>query len=100
MSGHACHQNGLEADIRYVRNDNIEGPLNLGSQSSLYDRARTVELLWMIASSGAVDLIYVDPAANISATDVPGVVIDPSGVHVDHFHVRLTDPDGPDANNC
>jgi murein endopeptidase len=100
MSGHACHQNGLEVDIRYVRNDGLEAPLNLATQISAYSRALTVELLQRYMDTGMVDVIYVDPAANITPTDVPGVQVDPSGTHADHFHVRLKDPDGPNSNNC
>jgi hypothetical protein len=53
-------------------------------------------------NTGVVDLIYVDPLANITPTDVPGIVVDNGAdkVHKNHFHVRLRDTDGPDSNNC
>jgi hypothetical protein len=34
---HICHQNGLEVDIRYVRNDGQDESLNVRTQPSLYD---------------------------------------------------------------
>ncbi len=29
---HGSHQNGLDVDIRYVRNDGQDGPLDLGTE--------------------------------------------------------------------
>ena len=65
-----------------------------------YSKATTIALLQQFVATNWVELIYVDPASGITAADVPGVVVDQSGVHHDHFHVRITDPDGPDPNNC
>jgi len=100
MSGHSCHQNGLEADIRYVRNDGTEGPLDLSTDSTLYSKTLTVELMQLFVATGLVDLIYVHPDSDIAASDVAGVVQDSSATHINHFHVRLMDPDGADSNNC
>ena len=100
MAGHSCHENGLEVDVRYMRNDATEAPLNLSTQSTYYDKTLTIAVLQAFVDTGVVDLIYVDPAADITSVDVPGVVVDKTGVHVDHFHVRLLDPDGDDSNNC
>ena len=52
--------------------------------------------------SGVVDHVRLDPAAQISQSDLPGitVIIDTMGGHADHFHIQLKDPDGPDSNNC
>jgi hypothetical protein len=100
MSGHACHQNGLEADIRYVR-DTGEGPLDLTEPNlPTYSKAKAIELMQLFVNSGLVDLIYVHPNSGITSNDVPGVVVDNSSTHRDHFHVRLRDPDGSDSNNC
>lgn len=99
---HSSHQNGLDADIRYVRNDGQEIGLDLQSQPSAYSRQLTIELLTLLAASGQVTEVFVDPAAQITQGDVPGttIVVDPSGEHINHFHIRLIDPDGGDSNVC
>ncbi len=99
MTGHSCHRNGLDADIRYVRTSG-EGPLNLSTDLTGYDKAKTIELMNLLVASNMVDIIYVDPASGITPADIPNVVVDSSGTHIDHFHVRLKDPDGDDLNNC
>lgn len=102
FTGHASHQNGLDADIRYVLNDGVEAGLDLQTQSAAYSRQLTIELLNLLAASGQVEKVFVDPAAQITQSDVPGttVVVDSSGTHVNHFHVRIIDPDGDDSNVC
>lgn len=100
---HSSHQNGLDVDLRYVRNDGTEGPLNLSSQYSSYSRTLTIELLRFFADTlGRAQKVFVDPNSGITSADVPGleVVVDTSGEHVDHMHLRIYDPDGPDTNNC
>lgn len=51
---------------------------------------------------GCIDHIYVSPCAGITSADLPGVQVipDPNGVHDNHFHVGICDPDGPDSNSC
>ncbi len=89
---HSCHQNGLEADFRYVRNDGQEIGLNIaGSDSIYYDVDATVDLMNFLIDNANVTIIYVD-------TVHAGIVVsDPirhlSG-HQDHFHVLILDPDG------
>jgi murein endopeptidase len=102
FQGHSCHQNGTEADIRYVRNDGQDSGLDLSVQPGLFSKALTIELMNLFAQSGLVDTIFVDPASGITSADVPGVTIsyDYSGVHINHFHVRMYDPDGDDTNFC
>lgn len=99
---HDNHQNGLDVDVRYIRNDGIEAGLNLSGNTDAYSRELTLELIRYWVATGEVDQVYVDPAAGISSTDISGatLIIDNSGGHVDHFHIRLRDPDGPDSNNC
>ncbi len=99
---HNCHQNGRDADIRYLRADAQDLPLDLTTDPSAYSRELTLELLNMIAATGVVSEIIVDPAASISPSDVGGttIVIDNSGEHRNHFHVEIDDPDGDDANQC
>lgn len=99
------HQNGLNIDMRYVRNDAKALSLNLLTQASLYDKALTVELLNLWVSTGRVQSIRLHPASQITASDVSGVTLtfdDPnqSPVHHNHIHLQLIDEDGPDSNNC
>jgi hypothetical protein len=99
------HQNGLNIDMRYVRNDAQASSLDLLTQFSLYDKALTVELLNLWISTGRVQSIIVHPASQITAGDVPGatlIVETPSSnpVHHNHIHLQLIDEDGPDSNNC
>lgn len=107
---HIEHQNGLDFDVRYVGKEvtpgnNYEGPINLMDAYDLtnrYDRARTIELLNLLAVNASLYRIIVDPNAGISSVDVPNtrIDIDTTGGHRHHFHVSLNDPDGPDTNNC
>ncbi len=88
---HKCHQNGLEVDIRYVRNDGNEGGLNVYTQPSLYDQSATVKLMNFLCWNGDVVEIVVSRYAFVG-----GEVIteDTTTGHDDHFHVRIEDPDG------
>ncbi|MBH0178741.1 MAG: hypothetical protein HP491_12960 [Nitrospira sp.] len=101
---HDEHQNGLDFDVRYVRNDGKDLGLDLSvpNQKKLYSKVLTLELLRLFAANGSLSRIIVDPNAGILSADVPGVTIlvDKKGTHRDHFHVSLVDPDGPDSNNC
>ena len=42
---HICHQNGCEVDVRYIRNDGQEIPLNIKTDSLHYDIDKTVVLI-------------------------------------------------------
>jgi hypothetical protein len=106
---HDEHQNGLDIDLRYVRNNGTEGPLDFDNptQASLYSRDLTIQLLNLFATNGTLDKIIVSPNAGISSADVPGVnVVIDNGTptkareHQNHIHISLVDPDGPDSNNC
>lgn len=91
---HNCHQNGLEADFRYVRNDGQDLPLNLAGPDSIhYDGVATVTLMNdYLDEYGDITLIILDTL--YSGITGPDVHHDTS--HRDHFHVRIEDPDGPD----
>ena len=91
---HSCHQNGLEVDIRYVRNDGLDIGLNLSTQDSLYfDKSATIALMNYLFNNSNSVKIYV-------GTYLRGKIIF-SGIdtvydsnHNDHFHLRIQDPDG------
>lgn len=92
---HDSHQNGLDVDIRYVRNDGQEIGLNIADdkQRQYYDAANTVVLLNRLRKYGRVTIIYMDTVhAGITVRDP----IRYWDGHEDHFHVRIEDPDGTD----
>jgi hypothetical protein len=93
---HICHQNGREVDIRYVRNDEQDEPLNVRTQPSLYDLPGTLAVIEWLLENGNVNKIIVSPHSNLDLTgyDVDTVSYDASGGHDDHFHLRIEDPDG------
>lgn len=85
---HSSHQNGLDVDMRYVRNNGTEGPIDFdGSTSSLYDEDMTQELVTQYCAQGATN-IFVDSRAGLTGSCVQNA----SGHH-NHFHVRFSDPD-------
>jgi len=92
FSPHVCHQNGLEVDIRYVRNDGAEDPLDISTSDSLFfDEYATGSLINFLIRSADVDLIYID--FNHTTIRREGITYHAKG-HSDHFHVRISDPDG------
>lgn len=84
---HSSHQNGLDVDVRYVRSNGSEGPVDFdGSIASLYDNADTQTLIDKFCNTGAI-AIFVDDRANIigqCTVTAPG--------HSSHFHVRYPLP--------
>jgi hypothetical protein len=88
IPGHVSHEKGIDADIRPMRNDGIEGPvLYTGSN---YSRALTQELVDILSANGklAVQIIWFND---------PGIVgVYPLANHSNHLHVRFLFPDqGP-----
>lgn len=84
-SDHDSHQNGLDVDIRYIRDDNSSDLVTITDPH--YSRVRTQNLINILHRTyNNVVLIY--------STDVQltGVTYDIN--HANHFHVRITDPDG------
>jgi len=96
------HQNGLNIDMRYVKNDGTVGQLDLSTHFSLYSKSLTIELLNLWISTGRVESITVSPLSEISQADVSGttLVLDPGPVHRNHIHLQLFDEDGLDSNIC
>lgn len=88
---HECHQNGLEADFRYVRNDGQEISLNIaGPDSIYYDPGATAELMNSLIANGTITVIYIDTVHAYLVGDI----LEHRVGHSDHFHVRIEDPDG------
>lgn len=89
---HSWHQNGLDVDFRYVRNDGNEIGLNIASSDSIYyDVDATVALMNFLLDNANVTIIYVDTVH--AGIVVSGPIRHLSG-HQDHFHVQILDPDG------
>jgi hypothetical protein len=90
---HGSHQNGRDVDIRYLRVDRNEMPLDISLSPSSYDTAGTLDLMECFVWSLRIDLIYVDSASlgfwNPSGQNRPLVHL--SG-HKSHFHVRILQP--------
>ena len=89
---HHGHQNGLEVDIRYVRTDTLEGALNIVSDSMHYYRIATGMLINFLLRNCIGEAIIASPYCHLVFEDVD-VVYDESGVHDNHFHLRIVDPD-------
>lgn len=92
---HESHQNGLDVDIRYVRKDREETPLNLAENLEEFDVVATVKLfeaLWY-GSDGSYTHIFVDALTGIQEKESPYIIEHLAGHH-HHFHVRIKDPDG------
>lgn len=87
---HHSHQNGLDVDMRFVKNNGTEGPLNLVNDPELYDPEATQYLIDQIITNGDIFVIYV----NVALSGLEGSVVVNDNSHVDHFHVRIVDPDG------
>lgn len=91
---HECHQNGTEADFRYVRNDEQEASLNIaGPDSIYYDPEATAALMNYLFQNSISIKIIVSPYCYITFTGIEAVY-DTTGEHDNHFHLRIEDPDG------
>ena len=86
---HETHQNGLSIDIRYVRNNNTEGQVDMtdtgnGGTAALFDRQLTEALINLFIQYGATKII-VDPTSGIQQT----TIIRHLTGHQHHMHVDL-----------
>ncbi len=95
---HASHQNGLDMDVRYVRSDRAEAPLNLATADSVnFDLIGSLELMACFArQDSSVERIFVDPTLMGRFEDWTGGRISGVSGHHHHFHVRVR-PDPPDV---
>jgi murein endopeptidase len=80
--GHASHQNGLDADIYYPRQDGLE---RRAFKPSQVDQVLAQELVDRFLAAGA-RVIYVGPHLDLSG---PRRRVVPLIYHDDHMHVRL-----------
>lgn len=93
---HSEHTNGLQADFRYVRKDTNEGAgVDMGSNPEDLDAVRNAELVSILIYSPFVKEIIIDSRTGVLAGVVNGVtIVNENGVHKNHFHVTIWDPDG------
>lgn len=99
------HQNGTEADFRYVRTDGLvstdaSAAFNIcdPDQSHLYNRTATEKLFRLFIQNSFVELIFVAREECLGLEDSTLLAYlepDDTGVHDNHFHLRIKDPDGP-----
>jgi murein endopeptidase len=88
---HVSHQNGLDVDVRYVRNDGQEIGLDIASADSIYyDPQATADLMNSLIQNGNVTVIFIDTAH----AHLEGDILQDLEGHSNHFHVRIEDPDG------
>ena len=80
--GHASHQNGLDADVYYPRNDGLE---RRALRPSQVDQLLAQDLLDRFVAAGA-RVVYVGPSLDLGG---PRKVVVPLVHHDDHMHVRL-----------
>lgn len=116
ISGHASHQNGLDADIVYYRLDHREQDpqhvngfeesfvLNNERLSPNFDLARNWRVIQTLVGSGQVNRIFVDPVikrelcryarekGQYSEASEPLRRLRPYEGHQDHFHLRIQCP--------
>lgn len=94
FQGHVSHQNGLDVDVRYVRADGREGPLDLRGERGVHDLEGTVELLVCFTKPEVpVDRIFVDTALVNEFDDWTNGKIKGVKGHHNHLHLRIARPD-------
>jgi hypothetical protein len=87
---HRSHQSGVDADVRYLRDDG-EGPMNFRehADSIHYDLYRTVDLMRCFMTDPRVQLILLDTAlAGIANDGLSAGRLVHDTAHFNHFHVR------------
>lgn len=116
ISGHASHQNGLDVDLVYYRNDHreqidpighkgfVESFVTRGAVTANFDVARNWELVKLLYDSGRLNRIFVDGKIKEAICNFAAVNgelksreetlrrLRPYVNHDDHMHVRLTCP--------
>jgi murein endopeptidase len=80
--GHASHQNGLDADVYYPRDDRRE---RRPFRPALVDRVLAQELVDAFVAAGATH-VFVGPRLGLQG---PPAVVQPLVHHDDHLHLRI-----------
>ena len=80
--GHASHQNGLDVDVYYARDDRQE---RQAFRPSMVDRRLAQDLVDRFVAAGA-QYVFVGPRLGLTG---PRGVVSPLRHHDDHLHVRF-----------
>lgn len=86
---HDDHQNGTDADFRYLRKDGADQYLYIDQTPDQYDTLATADLFRCIIEHGNVSYILVDSAD--LGFSIPGYTMNYPG-HNTHFHVTIDRP--------
>ncbi len=89
---HVAHQNGLEADFRYVRTDRAAIPLDLRIEPEAFDPEATGQLLDAMFDECDIDFILVDESVEVDLSPGRQTRVVPSDGHANHFHLRIRNP--------
>ncbi len=86
---HVSHQNGLDADLRYVRRDRQHRPLDLRFQPDEYDLEATQAVFETFFRLCDVQVIFVDiDRIGFVVSGQEDRLVHVSG-HANHYHVRV-----------
>jgi hypothetical protein len=92
---HRSHQNGLDVDVRYVRQDGADAPLDLRFDPDEFDASATQQLFRLFVEHCPVRVILADvDRLGFGTAELgvpPGTLLFAPG-HSNHFHVRLKPP--------
>lgn len=92
---HRGHQNGTEADIRYLRKSNYNSSLNISTNPWDYDTVATADLITCIIHAanalGGLEVMIVD-SADLGFFDPRYMYNDTTAIHQSHFHIRVHTP--------
>lgn len=92
---HRSHRNGLDADLRYVRLDGRDAPLDLRFHPEAYDADATQELMRLFVELCPVEVIFVDLdrlGFDNHALGRRQQFLRHASGHSNHFHLRLRSP--------
>ena len=86
---HISHQNGRDVDLRYVRRDRRQVPLDLRFEPDAYDADATKAVFEAFFTHCNVDAIFVDiDRLDFTVSGQEERIIHVGG-HSNHYHVRL-----------
>ncbi len=121
ISGHGSHQNGLDVDLTYYRNNGVEQKPEVtngfselmvknGKTTANFDILRNWELVKTLHRYGKIQRIFVDPVIKSELCKFAKKIGEEAGYeevlrsmrpypnHADHLHVRLYCPE--DSSSC
>ena len=87
---HERHQQGLNADISYIRSDGKELGFTFVDMGPFekYDQSLTQELIYLLCEAGATT-IYADSRSGLDTEGYEGCNLSDYAGHQNHIHVRI-----------